>query len=63
MFGVTKSDRIRNVYMKENIGVMDVRENRLEQFGHVKRRNNNKIIKKVGEIKVERKRGRGRSKN
>lgn len=63
MFCAIKSDRIRNTYMKRNLGVTDVSENRLKRFGHVEGRNNNELITKIGEIKVDRKRGRDRSQN
>lgn len=35
-------------------------ENRLRQFGYLKRRNYDDIVKKIGEIKVERNQERGR---
>lgn len=39
-----------------------MRESILRWFGHVVRRNNKDIVRKMGEMKVEENRGRGRPK-
>lgn len=55
--GVSMLDKIRNEYMRGNLGVTDIagnmRENRLRWLGHAERRNNVDILKKIDETRVE----------
>lgn len=54
---MSKQDKIRNDYIKGNLDVTNkggkMRENRLIQFCHVKIKNNEGIVKKIGEIRVK----------
>ena len=51
MCGVTRRDRIRNEYVRASVGVDDIRdklaENRLRWFGHVSRKREDDVVKKV----------------
>ncbi|KAI5715759.1 hypothetical protein M8J77_021928 [Diaphorina citri] len=64
--GVTRLDRIMNEVIRNKIKVTEItkkiQERRLQWFGHVERRDENYIGKKVGQIRVEGKRKRGRPK-
>lgn len=66
MRGVTKLDRIRNEFIRRGLGVTNmaekIREKKLRWFRHVDRRNNDDIVKKIGEIRLEENRGRIRPK-
>lgn len=55
---VTRSDRFRSEYITGCLGIADItgkmiEEYRLRCFGLVERRDNDEIVKKMGEIKVE----------
>lgn len=39
-----------------------MRDNRLRQFGHVERKNNDNLVKKLGEIRVKKNWGKGQAK-
>lgn len=64
--GVTRMDRIRYEYIKESFAATNIagkmRKNRLRGFEYIKRRNNEDKVKAIGEIRVKRNWGRGRSK-
>jgi len=67
MCGYIRLDRLRNVVIKEKVGVAPleekIRESRLRWFGHVKRRSVNAPVRRCEEIKLMHcRRGRGRSK-
>lgn len=64
MCDVTRMVRIVNKYIRKSLGVTswEMREHRLRKFGHVKRKNNEDIAKKIDEIRVEGNQGRGRTK-
>lgn len=64
MCNVTRLDEIRNEYIKKKFKSNKYsRENKIRsQFGHVKRRNNVEIVKKIGEIRIKRNQGRGKPK-
>ena len=67
MCGFTRLDRIRNVAIRERVGVAPLedklRESRLRWFGHVKRRCVNALVRKCGKISLSHyMRGRGRPK-
>lgn len=55
MYTVTRLDRNKNEYIRGYLGVMNMagkmRMNKLGWFGHVKRRNYDKIIKKIVKIR------------
>ncbi|KAK3894199.1 hypothetical protein Pcinc_002033 [Petrolisthes cinctipes] len=64
MCGVTRYDRIRNKRIRGTTKVIEiskkVQERRLQWYGHVMRREENNIAKKVMNIEVEGRRKRGR---
>ena len=64
--GVTRKDKIRNEYIRSTIKVerlgMKMREGRLRWYGHVMRRNQKYVGRKMMEIKLPEKRKRGRPK-
>ena len=66
MCGVTRMDRIRNEYVRGSLKVARVTEKlrsaRLGWYGHVMRRNENEVGKRVLTMNVEGYRGRGRPK-
>ena len=66
MKGVTLRDRVRSEELRRELGVtpliMKVREKRLRWFGHVERREEDNIIRKMSSMEVEGKRPRGRPK-
>lgn len=53
-----RSDSFRNEYIKKSLGVTNmtgkISENILRWFGYVERKNNDEILKKIGELRVER---------
>ena len=67
MCGYTRLDRIRNVVMRERVGIAPLEdklgETRLRWFGHVKRRSVDAPVRRCEAINLlHYKRGRGRSK-
>lgn len=66
MYNVTGLDKIRNDYTGENLRRTNigenVRENKLIWFGRVERRKNENIVKRIGEIRIEKNRGKCNSK-
>jgi len=67
MCGFTRLDRIRNVALRERVGVAPLedkmRESRLRSFGHVKRRCVNAPVRRCEKINLSHyRRGRGRPK-
>ena len=64
--GVTRKDKIRNEYIRSTVKVerlgMKMREGRLRRYGHVMRRDQEYVGRKMIEIEVLGKRKRGRSK-
>lgn len=58
---MTRLDRIRNKRIRGRIGVTDIadktRKNKLRWFGYVGRKNNDEIVREIGEIRM-----RGKSK-
>ena len=66
MCGVTRSDKIRNEWIRGTVKVVEVskkaQERRLKWFGHVMRREDEYVGKRVMNMKVEGGRGRGRPK-
>ena len=64
--GVTREDKIRNEYIRGTVKVerleMKMREGRLRWYGHVMRRDQEYVGKKVMEMELPRKRKRGRPK-
>ena len=67
MCGYTRLDRIRNVVIRERVGVAPLedkmRESRLRWFGHVKRRCANALVRRCEKISLSHyRRGRGRPK-
>ncbi|XP_026679257.1 uncharacterized protein LOC113467333 [Diaphorina citri] len=64
--GVTRLDRIRNEIIRSKIKVTEIskkiQERRLQWYGHVQRREENYVGKKIARLEVEGKRGRGRPK-
>lgn len=66
MCRVTKLDKIRHEYIRSlcvaNVAKA-IRENRLIWISHVKRRNYNDIIKKIGEKQIQKNRGRVKLQN
>ena len=66
MCGVTKMDRIRNERIRGTTKVVEVskkaQERRLMWYGHVVRREENHVLRRVSEIEVPGRRGRGRPK-
>jgi len=67
MCGYTRLDRIRNVVIRERVGVAPLedklRETRLRWFGHVKRRSVSAPVRRCEAIHIlDCKRGRGRPK-
>ena len=67
MCGYTRLDRIRNVVIRERVGVAPIedklRETRLRWFGHVKRRSVSASLRRCETIdSLQHKRGRGRLK-
>ena len=67
MRGYTRPDRIRNVMIRERVGVAPLeeklRETRLRWFGHVKRRSVNTPVRRCEAINhLQCRRGRGRPK-
>ena len=66
MCGVTRADRIRNEHIRGSLGVADIkdklRENRLRWYGHVVRRTEDNIVRRVLDMDLGVKMGRGRPK-
>nr|XP_053619323.1 uncharacterized protein LOC128680302 [Plodia interpunctella] len=66
MCGVTRMDKIRNEYARGNLKVAPIigklESNRLRWYGHVMRREENNIVRKVMDVKLNGKRNRGRPK-
>ena len=64
--GVTRKDKIRNEYIRSTIKVerlgMKMREGRLRWYGHVMRRDQDYVGRKMMEMKLPGKRRRGRPK-
>ena len=60
--GVTRKDKIRNEYIRGTIKVerlgMEIREGRLRWYGHVMRRDQDYVGRKMMEMELQRKRGR-----
>jgi len=56
MCGYTKLDRIRNVMIRERVGVAPLeeklKETKLRWFGHIKRRNVNAPVEMCGAINL-----------
>jgi glucose/arabinose dehydrogenase len=63
--GKTRRDRIRNDTIREMAGVIEisrkVQEGRLQWFGHVMRREEDHVVRRVSSMQVEGRRGRGRT--
>lgn len=61
MYDVTRLDEIRNDYTGENLRRTNigenVREDKLKRVGRVERRNNENVVKRIGEVRIERNRG------
>lgn len=51
-----KLDRVKNEYIRRSLEMDDmagkIRENRFRWFGYVKKKNNDKIVKKIGELRI-----------
>ena len=66
MCGVTKRDRIRNERIRGTTKVIEVskkaQERRMKWYGHVRRREENHVLRRVSEMEVPGRRGRGRPK-
>ena len=66
VMGVTRKDKIRNEYMRSTVKVerlgMKLRQGRLRWYGHVMRRDQEHIGRKMMEIELPGKRRRGRPK-
>lgn len=66
MCSVTRLDKIINDYIKESLGITKVarkiRENRLGWFGLLRVDDNNEIVNKISETRVERNRKKDRPK-
>ena len=64
--GVTRKDKIRNEYIKSTVKIerleMKMREGRLKWYGHVMRRDQEYVGKKMMEMELPGKRKRGRPK-
>jgi hypothetical protein len=64
--GVTRMDRIRNEIIRGKIKATEIskkmQERRLQWYGHVERRGENYVGKKVARIEVKGKRAKGRPK-
>ena len=67
--GVTRKDKIRNEYIRSTSGVhqelrlgMKMREGRLRWYGHVMKRDQEYVGRKMMEMKLPEKRRRGRPK-
>ena len=64
--GVTRKDKIRNEYMRSTVKVerlgMKMRQGRLRWYGHIMRRDQEHIGRKMMEMELPGKRRRGRSK-
>ena len=64
MCGVTRRDRIRNDYIRGTVKVVEVskkiQQRRLQWFGHVKRREENHVCRRVMDMEVDGRRRRGR---
>ena len=64
--GVTRKNKIRNEYIRGTVKVerlrMKLRESRLRWYGHVIRRNQEYVGRKIMEMEVPGKRKRGRPK-
>lgn len=64
VLGVTKEDRIRNIQIREELGVKPVTHfiemRQLSWWGHIQRMNNNRQVKLVYEARPQTKRKRGR---
>lgn len=63
---LSKFYRTRNEYIKGNLEITNrvgkIRENRLRWFGYVEKRNKDKIVKKMSEMRVKKNQRRARSK-
>lgn len=56
MYDVIRINKIRNEYVKESLDTTNIPckiKNRLRWCGHIKRRNNDNIVK-IGEIRIDR---------
>ena len=64
--GVTRNDKIRNEYIRTTVKVerleMKMREGRLRWYGHVMRRDQEYVGRKIMEMELPEKRKRGRPK-
>lgn len=64
VLGVTREDRIRNIQIREELGVKPVthfiEQRQLSWWGHIQRMNNNRQVKLVYEARPQTKRKRGR---
>ena len=64
--GVTTKDKIRNEYIRSTVNIerlgMKMREGRLRWYGHVMRRHQEYVRKKMVEMELPGKRKRGRPK-
>lgn len=67
MYSVTRTNIIRIERIRENLGAPNVtgkmRENGLKRFGRVMKRNNEDLVKKIGEIIIKRNQEKNRPKN
>ena len=66
VMGVTRKDKIRNEYIRSTVKVerlgMKMREGRLRWYGHVMRRDQEYVGRKMMEMELREKRKRGRPK-
>lgn len=64
--GVTKKDRVENRYIRGSIKVTEaskkLKENKLRWYGHIKRRDENELVRKMLDMDVQGRRRRGRPK-
>ena len=64
--GVTRNDKIRNEYIRSIVKVerlgLKMREGRLRRYGHVMRRDQKYVGRKIIEMELQGKRKRGRPK-
>lgn len=61
MYDATRLDKIRNDYTGDNLRGTNMgenaREDKLKRFGRVERRNNENVVKRIGEVRIESNRG------